>query len=87
MKTLQEIKDLVAKKHGYDSFQKMEENGFGIGTGELLGYADETAKLYAIEACREQREICAKAAKIKNVGPSPCIIGESIIHAPEPTLS
>jgi hypothetical protein len=86
MKTLQECKDKVAKKHGYDSFQKMEENGFGIGTGELLGYADEAAQLFAQEACKEQREICAE--EYTYAAPyTMAKIELSIKNAPEPTLS
>lgn len=57
--TLKQAKDKIAKKHGYKSFKAMEENGFGIGTGELLSFADEAAELYAREkwkeACNETR--------------------------------
>ena len=54
MKTLQEIKDEVAKKHGLANY--LEANVYNRAN-EL---ADEVAKLYAQSACREQREICAR---------------------------
>lgn len=47
MKTLQECKDQVAKKNGYKNFRGMEDNGYGIGTGELLDYMDQAAEIYA----------------------------------------
>lgn len=63
--TLKECKDQVAKKHGEKSWKHLEENGFGIGTGELLSYADEAAELYARskwdEACEAQKTICVQS--------------------------
>jgi hypothetical protein len=45
-KTLQECKDEVARKYGYKTWNDLESNGFGVGTGELLQRCDEAAELY-----------------------------------------
>lgn len=81
MKTLQEIKDEVAKKHGLANY--LEANVYNRAN-EL---ADEVAKLYAQSACREQREICYTEARIdRDLGGDIYIIEDSIKNAPEPTL-
>lgn len=80
MKTLQEIKDEVAKKHGLANY--LEANVYNRAN-EL---ADEVAKLYAQSACREQREICAERATIDYQDIVPRIDENSIKNAPEPTL-
>lgn len=62
MKSLQECKDEVARKMGFKDFLDYCSNGI---TGHIVQVMEEAAQLYAREACKEQREICAKVATVK----------------------
>jgi hypothetical protein len=79
MKTLQECKDEVANKYGIAKFEMAKV--FRSQSYEKM--LDEAAKLYASEACREQREICAAHYNHGFEGS----VYEGIKNAPEPTLS
>lgn len=81
MKTLQECKDEAAKKHGFKDFNETyvtKRSDWSIGS-----IYEEAAIIFAQEACREQREICALACDAANVAPS-VILWEAITNAPEP---
>lgn len=86
MKTLQECKDEIAKAYGYNEWKtKIHENGDEFMENIII----EVAALYATEACREQREICAEHAEVyypasNNLNPT--IDPKSIKNAPEPKM-
>jgi broad-specificity NMP kinase len=82
MKTLQECKDEVANKYGIAKFEMAKV--FRSQSYEKM--LDEAAKLYASEACREQREICAAHYNHYTKDTDISILFK-IKNAPEPTLS
>lgn len=81
--TLQELKDQVARKEGHADWMTccFRENLTSI---ELI--MEQVAKLYASEACRKQRDICADKARIINDYGDYIIDKDSIKDAPEPLL-
>ena len=62
MKTLQECKDEVARRHGFKSWEDARETWIkrtGVARVTHESYIEEVATLYAQSLCKEQREICA----------------------------
>ena len=55
---------------------------------KIIGLMDSYAKQEVKKACRKQREICAKEAKLKHDSDEKahfvCVDKDSIINAPEP---
>lgn len=45
--TLQQAKDQIAKRHGFDNFQECEFFGLEVRGTDLLKYSDEAAELYS----------------------------------------
>jgi hypothetical protein len=83
MKSLQECKDEVANKYGIAKFEMAKV--FRSQSYEKM--LDEAAKLYAQEACREQREICrSKYDHYQPVGEHYLSVQDRIKNAPEPTM-
>jgi hypothetical protein len=58
MRTLQECKDQIAKDNGHADWEVLM---YRCHSSNVISLYDQAAMLYASEACREQREICAKA--------------------------
>jgi hypothetical protein len=78
MRTLQEIQKEVAQKH---------KLGSKLVTGHKASYFEEAAKIYALESCQEQREICAttrEEAEHGNLGWRGVTV--AILTAPAPEL-
>lgn len=58
MKSIQECKDTIAKKHGYDDWYDTYSEPMGFEERELL--ITEAMELYAHEACKQQVKACVK---------------------------
>lgn len=67
MNTLQFYHDKISKEAGYTNFLDLLDccNGSQIHNTNLLTVVSLAAKLYAEEACKEQRKIDAKKAALK----------------------
>jgi hypothetical protein len=85
MRTLQECKDEIARKEGHADWLTccFRENLTSI---ELI--YEQVAKLYASEACREQREICGYAyfQSANSFDNYKASTNRAIENAPEPEM-
>lgn len=54
--TLKEVKDIVAKRHGYDSWKYFLRHTFIYS--QIMEAEDECMVLYAQHKCEEQKVIC-----------------------------
>ena len=90
MKTLQECKDEIARRHGFKSWEDARETWIkrtGVARVTHESYIEEVATLYAQSLCKEQREICYTEARIdRDLGGDIYIIEDSIKNAPEPKM-
>lgn len=80
MKTIDECKEQVAKKHGWANWFE-----FYAMCDELNGLdavVDEAMKLYAEQMCRRQRELCSESARYMNILGNVHINKTSILNAP-----
>lgn len=74
MKTIEEIKNEVSVKHGYESFYFMLLHMYA-GESKPIDVSDiisEAMQEYAKQCCEEQKNACAENAEIKTI--SECVV-------------
>lgn len=59
MKTINEAKDTIAKKHGYNTWNEFLFDNW-LHDVEMNKVIDEVLELYAHEACKQQVKACVK---------------------------
>lgn len=62
MKTLEQCKQEIAVKHGYDGWDEITF-GYILRDTDINVYINEAAELYAEEVAKAQREACAYLGK------------------------
>lgn len=70
MKTLEQIKDEVAKGIGYSDYEGMASVTFGVANKVIRSLIDEVSKMYAQQVAEDVRNRCARNAKIVKTGNS-----------------
>lgn len=82
MKTLQEIKDQVARNHSFTDWSHVLK----AHSGRLNLLIEMAMQLYAREKCKEQREICADQYHTWQPVIGSSTVSDKIKNAPEPTM-